>query len=60
MFDYKTYKDNYFKLSKSGHSLLFFLYNFDRIDQAERETAKDKKNREVLRKLTKQLVEGEE
>lgn len=50
----------YFKTSKYGHPLVFFLYNFDRMDQAERELTKDKKNRELLREATKKLVEGEE
>lgn len=50
----------YFKIPKAGHSLIFFLYNFDRMDQAEKELAKDRKNRELLREATKKLVEGEE
>ena len=50
----------YFKIPKVGHPLIFFLYNFDRIDYIEKETVKDKKNREVLRRLTKEMVEGKE
>lgn len=50
----------YFKTSKAGHSLVFFLYNFDRMDQAQRELVRDKKNREILREATKRMVEGEE
>lgn len=50
----------YFKTSKFGHPLTFFLYNFDRMDHTEKELAKDKKNRELLREATKKMVEGEE
>lgn len=51
----------YFKTSKYGHPLIFFLYHFDRMDHAEKELSKDKKNRKLLREATKKLVEeGEE
>ena len=50
----------YFKTSKHGHSLNFFLYNFDRMDQAQKELVRDKENRRMLREATKKLVEGEE
>lgn len=49
----------YFKTSKAGHSLIFFLYNFDRMDKAEKEIAKDRKKREELRQATKKMVEEE-
>jgi hypothetical protein len=50
----------YFKTSKYGHPLLFFLYNFDKMDKAEKELVKDKKKREMLREATKKMVEGNE
>jgi hypothetical protein len=50
----------YFKTPKYGHPLIFFLYNFDRMDHAEKELIKDKKNRKLLREATKKMVEGEE
>ena len=50
----------YFKLPKHGHPLIFFLYNFDRIDFAEKEVVKDKRNRKTLREETKKMVEGKE
>ena len=50
----------YFKTNKFGHPLNFFFYNFDRIDQLQREIAKDKLNRVRLREETKKLVEGVE
>ncbi len=48
----------YFKTSKSGHPLNFFFYNFDKIDQLQREIEKDRINRVRLREATKKLVEG--
>lgn len=50
----------YFKLNRSNHNLLFFLWNFDRLDLAEKEISKDKTKREQLREATKRLVEGGE
>lgn len=50
----------YFKINRPNHSLLFFLWNFDRLDIAEKEISKDKVKRELLREATKKLVEGGE
>lgn len=50
----------YFSTSKVGHPLTFFYYNFDRMDVLQKELEKDKALRTVLRKQTKQLVEGVE
>ena len=50
----------YFKTNKQGHSLSFFFYNFDKIDQLQSEIQKDKINRIALREATKKMVEGEE
>lgn len=49
----------YFKIDKPNHPLFFFLWNFDRIDVAEKEMSKDKVKRKMLREQTKKLVEGE-
>lgn len=49
----------YFKTSKNEHPLPFFLYNFDRLDVAEKELTKDKINRQKLKEATKRLVETE-
>jgi len=49
----------YFKTSKSEHPLSFFLYNFDRLDIAEKELSKDRVNRAKMREATKRLVESE-
>lgn len=50
----------YFKTPKYGHPLIFFLYNFDRIDRAVKDVIKDKENRKLLREATKKMVEGGE
>ena len=50
--------DYYFKTGKNGHPLNFFFYNFDRMDQVEKEREKDRINRSMLRQQTKTLVEG--
>lgn len=50
--------DYYFKTGKSKHPLNFFFYNFDRMDQVEKEREKDRMNRSRLRQQTKTLVEG--
>jgi hypothetical protein len=49
--------DYYFKTSKNGHPLQFFFYNFDKIDQVNKEIIKDKTNRVLLREATKKMVE---
>jgi hypothetical protein len=57
----KELLEYYFSTSKSGHPLQFFFYNFDKIDQLNKEIEKDKNNRKLLREATKKLVEeGEE
>lgn len=50
----------YFKTSKSNHPLLFFLYNFDKLDTMRKEQLKDKEKRRKLMEATKLLVEGGE
>lgn len=51
----------YFTTGKLGHPIQFFYYNFDKIDQINKEIEKDKANRRMLREATKKLVEeGEE
>ncbi len=56
----KELLDYYFTTGKYGHPLQFFLYNFDKIDQINREVEKDKVNRKALREATKRLVEEKE
>ena len=54
----KELLEYYFATGKSGHPLQFFFYNFDKIDQLNKEIQKDKINRKLLREATKKLVEG--
>lgn len=44
----------YFKTSKSGHPLQWFLYNFENLDKVMRELDEDKIKRERLRARTAQ------
>ena len=56
----KELLEYYFATGKSGHPLQFFFYNFDKIDQLNKEIQKYKINRKLLREATKKLVEGEQ
>lgn len=47
----------YFTLSRPGHPLQFFYYNFDKMEQARVELAKDIETRRLLRESTKKMVE---
>jgi len=47
----------YFSLSKGGHPLQFFFYNFDRMENAMIEAGKDKERRRLLLEETKKMVE---
>lgn len=50
----------YFNINRPDHPLLFFLNNFDKMDQVSKELEKDKAKRKALREATKRLVEGVE
>jgi hypothetical protein len=47
----------YFKINKGGHPLQFFYYNFDKMDQMNKEIEKDKVSRRLLLQETKKMVE---
>ena len=47
----------YFGLSKQGHPLQFFFYNFDRIDNMRQDVLADKERRRLLLEETKKMVE---
>lgn len=47
----------YFKVSKSGHPLQFFFYNFDKMDVLQNEIEKDKEKRRLLLEETKKMIE---
>lgn len=50
----------YFTTTNSGHTLKWFLYNFDRLDEVIDKIQADKKRREFLREQTKRMVEENE
>lgn len=47
----------YFSLTKNGHPLQFFFYNFDKMDSLKIEIEKDKEKRRLLLEETKKMVE---
>lgn len=50
----------YFKVSKPGHPLQWFFYNFDRLDDMLKQSEEDAMRREKIRKQTKAMVEEAE
>ena len=50
----------YFTLSKYGHPLNWFFYNFDKIDKMWKDVEDDKVHRDMLRSNTKAMVEERE
>lgn len=50
----------YFKVSKSGHPLTWFFYNFDKLDDMLEKVDADKKRRNFLLEQTKRMVEENE
>ena len=55
----KELLEYYFKCSKVGHPLNWFLYNFDRLDDVLIKSQEDVERRKELREQTKSLVEQE-
>ena len=55
----KELLEYYFKCSKMGHPLNWFLYNFDKLDANLTGTIEDREYRQELRRKTKMLVEQE-
>ena len=53
----KELLEYYFKLTKHGHTIQFFLYNFDKMDTVRTEIEKDKEKRRLLLEETKKMVE---
>lgn len=50
----------YFKVTKPGHPLTWFFYNFDRLDAMLVNVEEDKKRRATLLEQTKRMVEESE
>ena len=47
----------YFKISKPGHPLSWFFYNFEKLDLTLQQVEEDKSRRELIRAKTKSMVE---
>jgi hypothetical protein len=56
----KELLEYYFKVTKPGHPLTFFYYNFDKIDESMVKLQQDKERREFLLAQTKRMVEENE
>ena len=53
----KELLEYYFKITKSGHPLQWFFYNFEKLDLTLSQTQEDKTRRELIRNKTKFMVE---
>lgn len=49
----------YFKVSKHGHPIQWFFYNFDRLDDMLSQSEEDSERRRKMREATKKMVEGQ-
>lgn len=47
----------YFKVTKQGHPIQWFLYNFDRLDDMFVQSQEDELRRKKMREATKRMVE---
>ena len=54
----KELLEYYFHLTKHGHTIQFFLYNFDKIEKTKNDIDQDIERRRLLREATKKMVEG--
>ena len=54
----KELLDYYFRTSNQGHSLTWFFYNFDRLDEMLNRTEEDNAWRAKIRLQTRQMMEG--
>jgi hypothetical protein len=53
----KILLEYYFKISKSGHPISWFFYNFEKLDITLQQIEEDKTRRELIRAKTKSMVE---
>ena len=56
----KELLEYYFRVTKPGHPLTFFYYNFDKMDESMVKLQQDKERREFLLAQTKRMVEENE
>jgi len=47
----------YFRVTKQGHPIQWFFYNFDRLDDMLLQSEEDTRRRQKLREATKKMVE---
>jgi len=47
----------YFKVTKQGHPLQWFFYNFDRLDDMLTQSEEDQLKRKKMREATRKMVE---
>lgn len=47
----------YFRVTKQGHPIQWFFYNFDRLDDMLIQSEEDTRRRQKLREATKKMVE---
>jgi len=50
----------YFSVTKPGHPLQWFYFNFDKLDEVMLKLEQDKERRQKLREQTKRMVEENE
>jgi len=53
----KVLLEYYFKITKSGHPLQWFFYNFEKLDLTLQQAEEDKSRRELIRNKTKSMVQ---
>jgi len=53
----KVLLEYYFRVTKQGHPLQWFFYNFDRLDDMLLQSEEDMQRRRKLREATKKMVE---
>lgn len=56
----KELLDYYFHVNNPNHSLTWFYYNFDRLDEMLQKSEEDKLRRAKIREKTKKMVEESE
>lgn len=53
----KVLLEYYFTISKAGHPISWFFYNFEKLDLTLQQAEQDKTRRELIRAKTKSMVE---
>jgi hypothetical protein len=53
----KVLVEYYFKITKAGHPISWFFYNFEKLDMTLSQSEGDRTRRELIRARTKLMVE---